>query len=73
MLVDQQQRFAVEADTVSILQNTRFINSADNDLFKEYQKLSLRKAAPWLPCRKNSAGQNYRRLGINPLTNQYSQ
>ncbi len=56
MLVDQQQRFTVEADTASILQNTRFINSADNDLFKEYQKLSFEKGSAMAALQKKLSG-----------------
>ena len=38
MLVDKQQHFSIEADTSHVDGKRKFTNSADNDLFLEYQQ-----------------------------------
>jgi hypothetical protein len=38
MLVDKQQKFSVFADTATIGQGLRFVNSPDNELFTNYQQ-----------------------------------
>ncbi|HRN55032.1 MAG TPA: DUF5106 domain-containing protein, partial [Agriterribacter sp.] len=43
MLVDQQQHFAVTADTTDIIGKTQFTNSSDNRLFQAYQQIAQEK------------------------------
>ncbi len=38
VLIDKQQNFSIVADTATIANGVRFINSTDNDLFKSYQQ-----------------------------------
>jgi thiol-disulfide isomerase/thioredoxin len=46
ILVDQQQHFSILADTATLAQGVKFINSPDNELFIVYQKaMSSRGAA----------------------------
>ena len=45
ILVDQQQHFSIIADTSSLTQGVRFINSPDNELFLTYQKAMAARGA----------------------------
>ena len=38
MLVDKQQHFSVIADTATIAEGIKFVNSPDNELFRNYQR-----------------------------------
>jgi len=46
-LVDKQQRFIIENDTLNLLQNLKFTNSPENTVFNEFQKfmVSMQKKA----------------------------
>ena len=57
-LIDKEQRFAVEADTASLFKSTKFIGSADNALFADYQRKSYELGTSMAALQKQIAQAN---------------
>ena len=45
LLIDKEQKFAVEADSSDLIRSIRFQGSPDNDIFVEYQRFSASKGS----------------------------